>query len=47
MYTKLYEISKFRDTAIQNPQNLQRNIWTSGHQVTLSTHFFVNFHVFE
>ena len=64
-YTELYKIVKFRvnwanieqDTAIQNLQNLQRNVWISG-QVSVKCmdfrtsvwqciHLLLNFYVFE
>ena len=64
-YTELYKILKFRvnwanieqDTAIQNLQNLQRNVWISGQvsakcmdfrtSVRQSIHLLLNFYVFE
>ena len=64
-YTKLYKILKFRvnwanieqDTAIQNLQNLQRNVSISGQvsakcmdfrtSVWQSIHLLLNFNVFE
>ena len=64
-YTELYKILKFhvnwanieQDTAIQNLQNLQRNVWISGQvsakcmdfwtSVRQSIHLLLNFYVFE
>ena len=64
-HTELYKILKFRvnwanieqDTAIQNLQNLQRNVWISEQvsakctdfrrSVRQSIHLLLNFYVFE
>ena len=53
VHTKLYKIPKFgvnrrnnkQDTAIWKCQNLQRDVWPSGHCVAI--HFFVNFDFFK